>query len=365
MKQNTKNKIIIIFAAALVFTNVLNLLFISSILKKDYNAGLHSELLLVGDNLKTQLQRITSLGLATQDIEGFSQQCMELVRKNEHLKEAMIVDRQGTIVFHNIFSNKGKTLEYSRIRESIQTGMKDVFSVSEDNQLYYYAVLPYGDNPGYSNEYAVVICSSSDVINTRILSVIKNCALIIILISVISTAILFAVLSFFVVDSKQSIDCPKKNDESGNEDISQSPTEKAHSNFGIEWIWEVDMNGLYTYSSPEVQNLLGYKPLELVGKKHFYDLFLAHERETMKVIAFERFAEKLPFEDFLNANMHKNGQIVWLMTRGTPIIDEEGCLIGYRGTDVNISERKEYIPAVVQADTDCTGFSNGADLKER
>ncbi len=40
-----------------------------------------------------------------------------------------------------------------------------------------------------------------------------------------------------------------------------------------EWIWEVDRNGLYTYSNHVVEKILGYTPEEIVGKKHFYDFF--------------------------------------------------------------------------------------------
>ncbi|MCX6011471.1 MAG: PAS domain S-box protein, partial [Chloroflexi bacterium] len=40
----------------------------------------------------------------------------------------------------------------------------------------------------------------------------------------------------------------------------------------LEWIWEVDARGKYTYASPIVGQILGYKPEEVVGK-HFYDLF--------------------------------------------------------------------------------------------
>ena len=40
-----------------------------------------------------------------------------------------------------------------------------------------------------------------------------------------------------------------------------------------EWIWEVDNDGLYTYSSPAVERILGYSPEEIIGKKHFYDFF--------------------------------------------------------------------------------------------
>ncbi|MCD4788605.1 MAG: PAS domain S-box protein, partial [Bacteroidales bacterium] len=108
-----------------------------------------------------------------------------------------------------------------------------------------------------------------------------------------------------------------------------------------EWIWEVDDNALYTYASPVVEKLLGYKPEELVGKKHSYDLFRPDEIEPLKKATLELFAEKKPLFKFLNHNVHKNGQIVWLLTSGVPIIDDKGNLIGYRGADIDITERKK------------------------
>jgi PAS domain S-box-containing protein len=40
-----------------------------------------------------------------------------------------------------------------------------------------------------------------------------------------------------------------------------------------DFIWEVDAQGLYTYASRHVEKILGYTPGELVGRKHFYELF--------------------------------------------------------------------------------------------
>ena len=49
-----------------------------------------------------------------------------------------------------------------------------------------------------------------------------------------------------------------------------------------EWIWEVDTNGLYTYCSSAIKTILGYKPEEVVGKKHFYDFFIPDSKEEFK-----------------------------------------------------------------------------------
>ena len=108
-----------------------------------------------------------------------------------------------------------------------------------------------------------------------------------------------------------------------------------------EWIWEVDSTTLYTYASPVVEKLLGYKPEEIVGKKHSYDLFHPDDIEPLKKAALKLFAEKKPLFRFLNRNVHKDGRIVWLLTSGLPILDENGNLCGYRGADTDITERKQ------------------------
>jgi PAS domain S-box-containing protein len=106
----------------------------------------------------------------------------------------------------------------------------------------------------------------------------------------------------------------------------------------LEWIWEVDASGKYTYASPVVEQILGYKPEEVIGKT-FYDLFHPDDREELKKAAFAAFAEKQSFRQFVNRNIRKDGEIVWLSTSGVPILNERGNLLGYRGADVDITER--------------------------
>lgn len=35
------------------------------------------------------------------------------------------------------------------------------------------------------------------------------------------------------------------------------------------WVWEVDKDGVYTYTSLQVWTLLGYRPHEVIGKSPF------------------------------------------------------------------------------------------------
>ncbi|MDX9924619.1 MAG: PAS domain S-box protein [Ignavibacteriaceae bacterium] len=108
-----------------------------------------------------------------------------------------------------------------------------------------------------------------------------------------------------------------------------------------EWIWEVDTNGLYTYSSPVINMLLGYTPEEVVGKRYFYDFFATDVKENLKKSAFEFFQKGKLFRNHETKNIHKNGHVVILSTSGSPIFNNQGNLIGYRGVDEDITDKKK------------------------
>ncbi len=106
-----------------------------------------------------------------------------------------------------------------------------------------------------------------------------------------------------------------------------------------DWIWEVDQNGLYTYASPRVKDLLGYEPAEILGKTPF-DLMPEAEVEKTSEFFKEKVSNAEPFYQLENINLHKDGHLVVLETSGVPIFDERGQLKGYRGIDRDITGRK-------------------------
>ncbi|WP_295608507.1 PAS domain S-box protein [uncultured Lamprocystis sp.] len=102
--------------------------------------------------------------------------------------------------------------------------------------------------------------------------------------------------------------------------------------------WEVDAQGRYTYVSPVCEAVLGYRPAELVGT--CYDTLFAPEHQaSVKAAALEVFARKAPFKDFTNCCRTRDGEQVWLLTNGTPLLADDGSLLGYRGMDADITER--------------------------
>jgi len=110
-----------------------------------------------------------------------------------------------------------------------------------------------------------------------------------------------------------------------------------------EFIWEINAEGLLTYTSPSVEKSLGYKPDELVGRKYFYDLFAPPVREELKASALRVFGARQSFRDFSHTNLSKSGKVVHLEASGSPILDSEGNFTGYRGvaSDVTASKQAE------------------------
>ena len=106
-----------------------------------------------------------------------------------------------------------------------------------------------------------------------------------------------------------------------------------------DWVWEVDENGVYTYSSQKGFDILGRSREEIIGKTPF-DFMPLDEARRVAAIFSEIVANKAPIKDLENWNIGKGGEKICLLTNGVPILDEEGRLKGYRGVDKDITDRK-------------------------
>lgn len=106
-----------------------------------------------------------------------------------------------------------------------------------------------------------------------------------------------------------------------------------------EVVWEVDTHGLYTFVSPISTDIYGYSPEELVGKLHFYDICPENEQKQLIEGAFALFNQKQIIRDLINKIVKPDLTEIIVLTNGAPILDEQGNLKGYRGLDIDITER--------------------------
>lgn len=106
-----------------------------------------------------------------------------------------------------------------------------------------------------------------------------------------------------------------------------------------DWLWEVDANGVYTYASPRVKDILGYAPEEVVGRRPF-DFMPPDEARRVSSVFAELAAARKPLVMLENVNLHRDGRRVVLETSGLPVFDEAGRYCGYRGIDRDVTARR-------------------------
>jgi PAS domain S-box-containing protein len=105
------------------------------------------------------------------------------------------------------------------------------------------------------------------------------------------------------------------------------------------WLWEVDTNGIYTYCSPTVFDILGYSPDEILGKPVF-DIIVPEEKDKLMTLFKQVINSREPIIRLENSNIHKNGSVIYIETNGVPYYNSGGDLLGYRGINQDITRLK-------------------------
>lgn len=106
-----------------------------------------------------------------------------------------------------------------------------------------------------------------------------------------------------------------------------------------DWVWEVDRQFVYTYVSPKVQEILGYKPDEVLGKSPF-DFMPSDEGKRMKAVFIRRMKSRKPIIAVESTNIRKNGKLVVLETNALPFFNEDGLFCGYRGAHQDVTNKQ-------------------------
>ncbi len=108
-----------------------------------------------------------------------------------------------------------------------------------------------------------------------------------------------------------------------------------------------DMNGVFSYLSPSIHDMLGYRPEELVGRRSFSIM----PPDEAKRVA-EAFAKALPTLENFSVEyqaLRKDGAERWLEARPRPQFDAEGRLIGFIDNVRDVTDRREREAALAEA----------------
>ena len=107
-----------------------------------------------------------------------------------------------------------------------------------------------------------------------------------------------------------------------------------------EWIWALDRDTRITYSNPTIERILGYRPEELAGRSL---RSLVHKDDLPKAeqILSTSLAEKRGWAAFVVRCRHKDNTYRYLECHGMPMLDAAGEVVGFRGSDRDVTERRQ------------------------
>jgi two-component system NtrC family sensor kinase len=106
-----------------------------------------------------------------------------------------------------------------------------------------------------------------------------------------------------------------------------------------EYLWEIDVEGVYTFLTDKVKSVKGYAPSELLGRTLF-EVMPPEDVEGVKTILQVARAYKSNFQ-LEHRDRTPDGKLVWEQVNGVPLLDENGDIRGFRGAGLSITERKQ------------------------
>ncbi|MBD0327513.1 MAG: PAS domain S-box protein, partial [Pyrinomonadaceae bacterium] len=114
-----------------------------------------------------------------------------------------------------------------------------------------------------------------------------------------------------------------------------------------EWIWSINLEGLHTYCNPAIENILGYKPEEMLGRSGF-DFMHEEDRKRMEEMLPTLIRERRGWSGLVLRWRHRDGSFRYLESNAVPIFDTDGSVTGYRGSDRDITERRQNEKALTE-----------------
>ncbi|MDY6835882.1 MAG: PAS domain S-box protein, partial [Chloroflexota bacterium] len=103
------------------------------------------------------------------------------------------------------------------------------------------------------------------------------------------------------------------------------------------WVWEIDDQNIYTFVNPEVTQIIGYGPEDMIGKSIF--AFMSPQDAKTARKEFEQASSnKKAITKFTTNAITKNQQTITVEINAIPLWDEDEQLAGYRGTAIDITK---------------------------
>lgn len=114
----------------------------------------------------------------------------------------------------------------------------------------------------------------------------------------------------------------------------------------IDVTWQIDSQFRFTYVSPTVEKMLGYRADEMLGRTLFSILTPESVDKIRRGYAERQYLQKnghrWPSTTYEVAAMTSEGRLIWVEVSVNPVFDDVNRLIGYNGITRDVTERRRH-----------------------
>ncbi|GIK38705.1 MAG: hypothetical protein BroJett011_25380 [Chloroflexota bacterium] len=141
-------KIIFITVVILIFSIAVTTLVNTYVFSQEQTDALQSRTLIIGQGIKSQLDRLLELGIPLEELEGFDKQLQNAVNTYEDVTYAMIVNPDGKVLFHNDPSQQDQMITEVTVLGAVQREENVVQFYSDQTGQFYDVFIPIFDRSG-------------------------------------------------------------------------------------------------------------------------------------------------------------------------------------------------------------------------
>jgi PAS domain S-box-containing protein len=141
----------------------------------------------------------------------------------------------------------------------------------------------------------------------------------------------FIVITFKDMSRQKETEAELRKSEARIRDLVESSSD---------WMWEINLSNALTYSNPAIEQILGYKPVELLGKCCL-DLMHPEELPVIQNLLKKCKQQCQGWSNLIIRWKYKEGSWKLLESSAVPILNDEQQLTGFRGVDRDITERRQ------------------------
>lgn len=197
MLKNLRSKIIIVAISILFLGIGVNTFVTTSLFRGYYTKALQEKALVIGESLKSLLETIINLNIPIDQIAGFDEECLKVIKQNPDLAYVMVIDTEGKVLYHNNPNQRGKKLQNAADIKASTTATNLIQPYRLEDKNHYDFTLPVFDIEK-RHLGAIRIGFPVILITQKIQSIVFFSGLIGLVLFVLAVVILMFVLNFWV-----------------------------------------------------------------------------------------------------------------------------------------------------------------------